>query len=91
MHNSEQVLKLIRLLSKVLTLVISVLAALVHLVKDHLASIQLREVVALSQAASLIQKKDLNKMLEDSLLDDWSKFIFQSNIYLWIIFGNDFS
>jgi hypothetical protein len=71
MHNSvSEELKLIKLLSMDLTSVILVLAAQVHLL-DLLALTQLLEVVALSQAALLIQKKDLNRMLEEaSLLDD---------------------
>jgi hypothetical protein len=57
MHNSvSEVLKLIKLLSMDLTSVILVLAAQVHLL-DLLALTQLLEVVALSQAALLIQKK----------------------------------
>ena len=71
MHNSvSEELKLTKLLSMDLTSVILVLAAQVHLL-DLLALTQLLEVVALSQAALLIQKKDLNRMLEEaSLLDD---------------------
>jgi len=70
MHNS--VLKSIQLLLIKQVSVTLVIAALVLLAKeDLLVSIQLREVVALSQAALLIQKNDLNRILrEASLFDD---------------------
>ena len=70
MHNS--VLKSIRLLSIKQVSATLVIAALVLLAKeDLLVSIQLREVVALSQAALLIQKNALNRILrEASLFDD---------------------
>ena len=78
MHNSvsDQEPKSTKLLSMDLTSEILVLADKVHLEQDLLALTQILEVVALSQAALSIQKRDLNRMLlEANLLDDDESFI----------------
>jgi len=83
LNSVSEELKLIKLLSMDLTSVILVLAAQVHLL-DLLALTQLLEVVALSQAALLIQKKDLNRMLEEASLLDDKKINIVNQIYIFI-------
>ena len=78
MHNSvsDQEPKSTKLLSMDLTSEILVLADKVYLEQDLLALTQILEVVALSQAALSIQKRDLNRMpREASLVDDDERFI----------------